>query len=419
MNDAPRAKARVSPGRYSDVRRATLELVQPLSVEDMVAQSMPDASPAKWHLAHTTWFFETFVLERWVPGYQPFDPAFRHLYNSYYHGVGEQFPRPLRGLLTRPSVDTVRAYRDHVDAAVARLLTEDRPDVSRVVELGLHHEQQHQELLLTDVLHLLSCNPSRPAYQAVVDHEGEAAGTEAPPSAWVAFDECVKTVGHAGDGFHFDNEAPAHRVLVLAFELADRLVTNREFMAFIDDGGYQRPNLWLDAGWAAVRREHWTMPAYWGRESGSYSQFTLRGEQPLALDAPVCHVSHFEADAFARWADARLPTEFEWEVASAAAGAVCNLRERGTLRPLAARREPGVRQMIGDVWEWTASAYLPYPGYRPSEGSLGEYNGKFMSGQVVLRGGSCATPESHVRPTYRNFFPPEARWQFSGIRLAR
>ena len=403
--------------RYRQIRRTTEQLCEPLSPEDCQAQSMDDASPAKWHLAHTSWFFETFVLEGRLPGYRVFHPEFRVLFNSYYHSVGSQHARPQRGLLTRPVLEEVLAYRRHVDHHVLAsleapsLLTAVPVDV---IELGLHHEQQHQELLLTDVKHLFSCNPLRPAYRRDI---APAAGV-ATPLAWCAYDEGLRSIGHAGAGFAFDNEGPRHRVYVPPFVLGSRLITNAEFLAFMQDGGYQRPELWLSDGWSAVAQLGWRAPQYWEQRDGMWHVMTLAGLREVGEHEPVCHVSYYEADAFARWAGARLPTEAEWEVAAAAVPIEGNFVERGLLTPAPA--PPGARaQLFGDVWEWTRSAYAPFPGYQPPAGALGEYNGKFMCNQLVLRGGSCATPRSHMRATYRNFFPPQARWQFSGIRLAR
>ncbi len=380
---------------YSQVRAHTLALAAPLSAEDACVQSMPDASPAKWHLAHTTWFFETFVLERWEPGFKPFDAAFRVLFNSYYNAVGDKHPRAQRGLLTRPALDAVRAYRADVDQRMQRLLAQAEPAALALIELGLHHEQQHQELMLTDIKHLLSCNPLLPAYR-------EVALDEAPAQAlqWHAYDEGLAEIGHHGNGFAYDNEGPRHRVFLSKYEMASRLVSNAEYAGFIEAGGYRDPALWLSEGWdwqCAQGREH---PLYWRRGERGWQEFTLAGLRALAAHAPVTHVSYFEADAYARWAGARLPSEAEWEHAAQHSGAKL--------------------QQLADVcWQWTASAYLPYPGFRASEGAVGEYNGKFMVNQMVLRGGSVATPRSHVRLSYRNFFPTTACWQFSGIRLAR
>ena len=411
--------------RYRAVRAATEALAAPLSPEDCTAQSMPDASPVKWHLAHTSWFFETFVLES-TPGYRPLEPAYRVLFNSYYHSVGEQHARPERGLITRPGLAAVQAYRRHVDEHLLVLLERGLlPEQGRaVVELGLQHEQQHQELILTDLLHLLSRNPLHPVYRPASDRaSGSLEGSHAKPGVvgWCVYPAGLREIGHAGTGFAFDNEGPRHRVFVHSFELATRLVTNAEFAAFVEDGGYKRPELWLSDGFTAVLREGWQAPLYWQREGGAWHHYTLAGLLPVAPGEPVAHVSAYEADAYARWAGARLPTEAEWEVVAASAAVAGNFVESGRLRPAAASALAGgvPAQLFGDVWEWTSSAYAPYPGYRPPPGPLGEYNGKFMANQLVLRGGSCATPASHVRASYRNFFPPGARWQWSGFRLAR
>lgn len=401
---------------YRRVRAATEARVRGLEPEDMVAQSMDDCSPAKWHLAHTTWFFETFVL-RAEPGHAPFHPAFEVLFNSYYEAVGPQFPRPRRGLLTRPTVREVLAYRAHVDAAVERRLAAGvAPEIAARVELGLHHEQQHQELILMDLKHLFAQSPLRPALRPDAAPPSER---PAPPLAWHAGPDGLVELGHAGAGFCFDNEAPRHRVFLGPYALASRCVTNGEYAEFIADGGYRRPDLWLSDGWATARRLGWTAPLDWDLTDGTGSEFTLGGTRPLDPHAPVVHVSHYEADAYARWAGARLPTEAEWEAVAAGAAIAGNFVESGRLHPTSAPDGPGPQQLFGDVWEWTASAYLPYPGYRPAAGALGEYNGKFMSGQMVLRGGSCVTPAEHARASYRNFFPPAARWPFAGIRLIR
>ena len=404
--------------RYVAVRGQTEALAAPLSPEDCALQSMPDASPVKWHLAHTSWFFETFVLEP-RPGFRAFDPAFRVLFNSYYVGIGERHPRPERGLLSRPDLPTVLAYRAHVDAAMRALLMDD-PDAgteARIV-LGLHHEQQHQELILTDLKHLFSRNPIAPVYRP-----GWPLATVRPRRAeWIAFDGGLDQFGHDGNGFAFDNELPRHRAFLAPNALASRPVTHGEFAAFVDDGGYRRPELWLSAGWDIVVARGWTAPLYWERDGTTWTTYTLHGRTPIDAHTPACHLSFFEADAYARWAGARLPTELEWERAARDVPVDGNLLESGALHPMPLDGDtpPGVpAQLFGDVWEWTRSDYGPYPGYAPAAGALGEYNGKFMAGQYVLRGGSCATPRSHVRPTYRNFFAPDARWQFSGVRLAR
>jgi ergothioneine biosynthesis protein EgtB len=403
---------------YAAVRAQTAALAAPLSPEDCALQSMPDASPVKWHLAHTTWFFETFVLEG-RPGYRPFDPAFRVLFNSYYVGVGERHPRPERGLLSRPDLATVLAYRAHVDDAMHALLVHDLDgEAATRVELGLHHEQQHQELILTDVKHLLSRNPTAPIYRA-----GWPLAPVRPRRVeWIASDGGLAWFGDAGTGFAFDNERPRHRVYVEPFALASRPVTHGEFAAFVDDGGYARPELWLSAGWDVVAARGWTAPLYWERDGATWTTFTLHGRVAIDAHTPMCHLSFYEADAYARWAGARLPTEFEWELVARDVPVDGNLLERGALHPMPLDGDtpPGVpAQLYGDVWEWTRSDYGPYPGFATADGAIGEYNGKFMAGQYVLRGGSCATPRSHLRATYRNFFPPDARWQFSGLRLAR
>jgi ergothioneine biosynthesis protein EgtB len=403
--------------RFHAVRAATLALAAPLSAEDCAIQSMPDASPVKWHLAHSSWFFETFVLEPHLTGYRRFDAAFRVLFNSYYNAVGDKHPRPQRGLLSRPSLADIRAYRAHVDAAVATLLGHAEPAgrVCELLELGVQHEQQHQELILTDLKHLLSCNPLKPAYAASPAPDDPCG---APPLAWIPFTAGLVEIGHQGPGFAFDNESPRHRHYLNAFALANRPVTNAEYAAFIADGGYRRPELWLSEGWDWLHAHGIELPLYW--EDGGEREFTLHGMRAREAAAPVCHVSLFEADAYARWAGMRLPTEAEWEVAAAGVPVAGHFVESGALqpRPPGAGGEPFV-QLFGDVWEWTLSAYAPYPGFRAAAGAIGEYNGKFMSNQYVLRGGSCATPRSHMRATYRNFFPAAARWQFSGIRLAR
>jgi ergothioneine biosynthesis protein EgtB len=400
------------------VRAATERLSDPLSAEDCALQSMPDASPVKWHLAHTSWFFETFVLADEVRDYRPFHPDFRFLYNSYYNAVGDQYPRPKRGMLSRPSLEEVLAYRAHVDARMLDLLSRPlAPRLASVVELGLHHEQQHQELILTDVKHLLSLNPLRPAYRDAP----VPARAPAPPLRWHAHAEGVHWIGHAGAGFSFDNERPRHRALVEAFELASRPVTNGEFLEFVRDGGYAQPEHWLSDGWAKVQADGWRAPLYWEQRDGEWLQLTLSGLREVRAEEPVVHVSYYEADAFASWAGARLPSEAEWEIATGALPIQGNFAESGLLHPAALRipAGDGPSQMFGDVWEWTRSGYAAYPGYRPAAGAFGEYNAKFMCNQLVLRGGSCATPISHIRPTYRNFFFPDSRWQFSGIRLAR
>ena len=403
---------------YRAVRAQTNGLAAPLSDADATAQSMPDASPAKWHLAHTTWFFEAMVLSPHLQGYRVFDPKFGYLFNSYYETVGARQPRPARGLITRPDLETVMAYRAHVDRAILALIDQaPSTAVADVIELGCHHEQQHQELLLTDILHLFAQNPLRPAYKDPAPLGVEPADLAKP--VFRAFEGGVVKIGHDGSDFAFDSERPRHRRVVEPFRLADRLVTNGEWIQFIADGGYRNPLLWLSEGWATAQDQGWSGPLYWEERDGVFWTMTLRGAQPVDPAAPVAHVSYFEADAFATWAGARLPTEAEWEHAAQTLPVAGNFADSGRLRPKsAAAGETGLRQMFGDVWEWTRSAFAPYPRFRPAPGAIGEYNGKFMSGQFVLRGGSCATPADHVRASYRNFFAPATRWQFSGLRLA-
>jgi ergothioneine biosynthesis protein EgtB len=399
-------------GQFRAVRELTETLAGRLSAEDQTAQSMPDASPTKWHRAHTSWFFEEFVLGP-TGGYDVFDPTFRYLFNSYYEAVGPRHPRPQRGLVTRPGVEEIRRYRAYVDERLDDALSTGTLDDRglELTELGCHHEQQHQELLLMDVKHLLSCHAFAPEY---VERPVEA-DVAAPPLTWRAVDGGTCEVGHDGAGFAFDNEGSRHREHLEPFEIAERAVTNADWLEFIADGGYQQPELWLSDGWARIQAEGWEAPAYWRRDDGTWTTFTLSGRRPVRGGEPACHVSFYEADAFARWAGARLPTEQEWEVA---ARDVSELRGE-LLDP--GRCHPGLAgaAMIGDVWEWTASAYLPYPGFRPAAGAVGEYNGKFMCDQHVLRGASAVTPAGHERVSYRNFFPAYARWAFSGLRLAR
>ncbi len=396
--------------RYREVRAHSLALAAPLSAEDQCIQSMPDASPTKWHLAHATWFFETLLLQAHAARYEPYDARFHYLFNSYYEALGPRHPRPQRGLLTRPTLDQVLAYRQHVDAGVAALLASaDAATLARiepVLSLGLNHEQQHQELILTDILHAFSCNPLLPAYRAVDRHD--TASVAAEPTRWLTQPSGIHHVGHAGPGFSFDNETPRHATLIRPFAIADHLVTCGDYAAFVADGGYRTPALWLSDGWSAAQAQGWTAPAYWlapddprlndRRVADGWHVFALNGLSPLDPHAPVAHISFYEASAYAEWVGARLPTEFEWEVASASRD---------------------IAQITGHVWQWTRSAYDPYPGFRPLPGVAAEYKGKFLVGQLVLRGGSSATPAGHTRPTYRNFFPPSARWQFSGVRLAR
>jgi ergothioneine biosynthesis protein EgtB len=418
-NNARSSAARSALERqYGNVRAASVVLATPLSDADATVQSMPDASPAKWHLAHTSWFFEVMVLAPNSSGYRVFDERFNYLFNSYYESVGARQPRPLRGLLSRPTLGDVLAYREHVDLGVAELFRQaPAENVLKIIELGCHHEQQHQELLLTDILHLFAQNPLRPAYKDSVPLAVESREQAKP--TYKSFPGGLLEMGHGGSGFAFDCEGPRHSVRIDPYRLADRLVTNGEWAEFMSDGGYRNPLLWLSDGWATVRDEGWNAPLYWETRDGEFWTMTLRGAQPVDFDAPVTHVSYFEADAFATWSERRLPTEAEWEVAAQTLPVTGNLADSGRLRPKSAPAATGeLRQMFGDVWEWTRSAFMPYPRFRPMEGALGEYNGKFMSGQFVLRGGSCVTPADHVRATYRNFFAPQARWQFSGLRLA-
>jgi ergothioneine biosynthesis protein EgtB len=422
--DVPTRNASTLAGRYDAVRAQTEALCAPLQTEDYVVSSMPDVSPTKWHLAHTSWFFETFVLSPHLASYRPVDARYSFLFNSYYVQAGERHCRAQRGLVTRPTVAEVYEYRAHVNEAMHTLIAQVAEDPSHpaaaIIELGLHHEQQHQELLVTDIKHVFWTNPMRPAY---LPRTVEAAS--APRAlAWTRADEGVHRIGRdvGADGlFAFDNEGPSHRVFVDAFQIANRLVTNAEYLAFIEDGGYRQPVLWLSNGWAAVRERGWTAPLYWEHTTEGWTEFTLAGTRPLDANEPVSHVSYYEADAFARWAGFRLPTENEWEIVArqvAVDGRFVEAR-RFHPGPAPSDQQNGPSQMYGDVWQWTQSPYVAYPGFVPSAGAIGEYNGKFMCDQWVLRGGSCATPRSHARATYRNFFPSDARWQFTGIRLAR
>ncbi|MHB0776628.1 ergothioneine biosynthesis protein EgtB [Halomonas sp. WWR20] len=411
---------------YQRVRAASERLCAPLEKEDYMVQSMPDVSPPKWHLAHVSWFFEAFLLTPFLKHYKTLDPAYDFLFNSYYETHGKPFPRANRGLISRPTVDDVYRYRAHIDAAMAELL--ERPPAEHIDEivhrviLGLNHEQQHQELLAMDIKHILAQNPLHPVYRRDLTPPPEHA---AEPLAWHAYPGGVRHVGFdiaetARAGFAFDCETPRHREYVEEFQLASRPVTNGEYIAFMEDGGYSRTDLWLSDGWSLIHQLGWTAPLYWEKRDGIWHHMTLGGLTPVDPHAPVCHVSFYEADAYAHWAGARLPSEAEWEVAAQDVPVEGNFVERDHLQPVAASAALGhPQQMFGDVWEWTGSAYRPYPGFKPLPGSLGEYNGKFMSGQMVLRGGCCATPEDHIRATYRNFFPPHARWAFSGFRLAK
>jgi ergothioneine biosynthesis protein EgtB len=409
--------------RYRSVRQMTETICAPLTAEDQMVQSTPEASPAKWHQAHTTWFFETFLLSASVPGYRSFDDRFSYLFNSYYKQLGEHPNRLTRSYFSRPTLDEVQHYRAHVDEHMLRWLRSGiSSEAAALVTIGLNHEQQHQELILTDAKHALWSNPLRPAYR-VSTHADSAPSPQNEQAAlahlrFESFPGGLHRVGHSGSDFAFDSESPSHEVFLYPYQLASRLVTNREFLDFMRDSGYSRPELWLSDGWDTVANR-WNAPLYWENRDGQWWYYTMSGMKPVDLDAPVCHVSLYEADAYARWADARLATEFEWELAARDLPVTGNLLETNALEPRPALRSNSLTQMFGDVWEWTSSPYIAYPGFTPAAGALGEYNGKFMCNQIVLRGGSCATPASHIRATYRNFFPPSARWQFMGIRLAR
>ena len=411
---------------YTAVRGLTEQLAAPLSPEDQCIQTMADVSPTKWHRAHTTWFFETFLLKPHLAGYGEVDPLYHYLFNSYYEAAGPRHPRPQRGIISRPSAAEVADYRRWVDEAMVRLLAGEPPEtVEDLATLGLNHEQQHQELLLMDIKHVLSCNPAQPAYRPAPPPASVVAGS-AP--GWVRFEGGRRSIGHDGGSFGFDNEGPRHEILLRPYELSSRLVTCGDWLAFMADGGYRTPTLWLSDGWAAAQSAGWSAPQYWSRtgddsSAGSWQVFTLAGPREVHADDPICHISYYEADAFAQWAGARLPTEAEWEAAAPSAAAQpdsddANLLPSGALHPRPAAGD-GLTQLFGDVWEWTSSAYSPYPGFAPAAGAVGEYNGKFMVNQMVLRGGCCVTPARHVRASYRNFFAPGTRWHFSGLRLAR
>jgi len=403
--------------QLAQTRALSTRLAEPLSDEDQTPQSMEDASPTKWHLAHTTWFFEELVLKAHASGYQEYDPRFAYCFNSYYETLGQRHPRPRRGMLTRPTCSEVRAFRAHVDEAMMRMFeVDDLPDEAlNLIELGINHEQQHQELLLTDVLSLFAVQPLRPAYRP----ETDLARSETPPLEWLSFDGGIFEVGHTRDGFAYDNEGPPHEQLIHPFKLAHRPVTNGEWLDFMADAGYETATLWLSDGWATANAEGWRAPGYWEQRDGVWHQMGFGGLVPVDPSRPVCHISYYEAQAFALWAGKRLPTEFEWEVASRDLAEDGNTIGAGLLRPAPTRAPDGtLQQMFGDVWEWTSSAYSAYPGFSTAPGAVGEYNGKFMCGQYVLRGGSIASADDHVRRTYRNFFYPHQRWQFMGLRLA-
>jgi ergothioneine biosynthesis protein EgtB len=416
-------RCRALRDRFHQVRDFTTQLTAGLAPEDCVVQSMPDVSPAKWHMAHTTWFFETFVVRKWVEGYQPEVPQYAYLFNSYYNAAGSMHRRDLRGLISRPTVEETRRYRSSIDGHIDDLLSASDEALLAELEplliLGIHHEQQHQELLVTDIKHVFAQNPLYPVF-----HEQKIRIASRPPEplTYVDFAEQIIPIGHEGSEFSYDNEGPRHRALVLAFALGSRPVSNGEYLQFIEDGGYTRSEYWLSLGWTTVQEQRWQAPLYWAKKDGQWSNFTLSGFRPVDESEPVTHVSYFEADAYANWAGARLPTEFEWERASSGLSLDGNFVENETFHPQAAPahgKSGALAQMFGDVWEWTRSSYSPYPGYRAAPGALGEYNGKFMCNQYVLRGGSCATSRTHIRRTYRNFFQPEKRWQFTGIRLAQ
>jgi ergothioneine biosynthesis protein EgtB len=404
---------------YADVRATTEQLAAPLSAEDQTVQSMPDVSPTKWHRAHVTWFFETFVLGAYAPGYEPFDDAYAYIFNSYYEALGDRHPRTERGLISRPGIDEIGRYRQSVDRAMHEFLQQPlERGVPELITLGLHHEQQHQELLLMDIKHVLSRNPLRPAYQAP-DQNAPPHAVSPPKAGWIEHAGGVAEIGHDGTGFGFDNEFPRHSTYLAPFALADRPVTCGEWMSFIEDGGYTRPEFWLSDGWSVVMAQGWQAPLYWYPDPDSpdgWQQFTLSGSRAVDPDEPICHVSYYEADAYAHWTGMRLPTEAEWETVAVPSADGTNLLGTGPVHP---RPAVTTNSLLGDVWEWTSSAYTPYPGFRAAPGAVGEYNGKFMVSQYVLRGGCCATPPGHTRATYRNFFPPGARWVFSGVRLAR
>jgi ergothioneine biosynthesis protein EgtB len=406
--------------RFEAVRNFTSSLASGLAPEDCVVQSMPDVSPAKWHMAHTTWFFETFIVKKWVSGYRSAVPEYAYLFNSYYNAAGDMHRRDLRGLISRPTVEETHRYRQSIDDYVCQLLadanTELLDELAPLIELGIHHEQQHQELFVTDIKHVFAQNPLFPVFR-----QADQSVRDVKPIEFIGFDKAMVLIGHSGPSFSYDNEGPQHQALVGPFSLASRPVINGEFRAFIDASGYSRPEYWLSLGWTTVNEQRWNAPLYWTKRDGAWWHYTLAGFRPVNDSEPVTHLSYFEADAYAKWAGARLPTEFEWEHASAQCPMEGNFVDAGAFHPQPSDTVPrgNLQQMFGDVWEWTRSSYSPYPGYHAAPGALGEYNGKFMCNQYVLRGGSCATSKTHVRRTYRNFFQPEKRWQFTGLRLAK
>jgi ergothioneine biosynthesis protein EgtB len=419
--------------RFHEVRNLTTRLCEGLAPEDCVVQSVPEVSPVKWHLAHTTWFFETFILKKWINAYRPAIPEYAYLFNSYYNAAGDMHRRDLRGLISRPTVEETKKYRASIDSYVVDRVSSAeeglRPQLEALITLGIHHEQQHQELLLTDIKHVFAQNPLNPVFR---ERKIDKQKIETKPMKFTEFDEAIVEIGHEGSDFSYDNEGPHHRALVSPFSLANRLVTNGEYLEFMEDNGYRRPEFWLSLGWATVNEQHWQAPLYWEKHDNGWWNFTLSGFRPVDEHEPVTHVSYFEADAFANWSGARLPTEFEWERAASDVPVAGNFVESEALHPEPigssahdrsttgrTRANEQFAQIFGDVWEWTRSAYSPYPGYRAEPGALGEYNGKFMCNQYVLRGGSCASSREHIRKTYRNFFQPDKRWQFTGVRLAR
>ncbi|WP_455210924.1 ergothioneine biosynthesis protein EgtB [Kaarinaea lacus] len=403
---------------FQRIRHDSESLCTPLEIEDYGIQTMPEVSPPKWHLAHTSWFFETMLLKPYLSAYRPYHKKYAELFNSYYDTIGTYHPRPQRGLLSRPTVKEIYEYRAFIDEHINSLLSQtDHPqwaEISRRMIIGVNHEQQHQELMLTDIKNIFAYNPLRPVYRELPQPQGKATLMK-----WISIKGGIQSIGFDADGFAYDNESPRHKVYLNDYYLASRPITNGEFMEFISDGGYERPDYWLSDAWQIIRQQHWQAPLYWERRNGQWWTMTLSGMLPVDKYAPVCHVSYYEAAAYAQWAGARLPTEAEWENAAAEQPVQGNFRNQQLLQPAAAASDGSLKQMFGDVWEWTQSPYTPYPGYRAEAGPLGEYNGKFMSNQMVLRGGSCVTPLDHIRPTYRNFFYPAERWQFSGLRLAK